>query len=119
MDEDQLVLFLVLFLFYAAYFMLRFSVDAGSAARESLRGVRALRRRARSRSASSRSVCRERFIHPVAFDRHGAEHGRLAVLHVLRLAGRRCSRSLRRSTTSSSPGKRLDVRLRELREALR
>src|SRR5260370_40452345 len=27
--EDQLVLFLVLFLFYAAYFMLRFSVPAG------------------------------------------------------------------------------------------
>ena len=28
-SEDQLVLFLVLFLFYAAYFMLRFSVDPG------------------------------------------------------------------------------------------
>src|SRR5206468_8028261 len=28
-SSDQLVLFLVLFLFYAAYFMLRFSVDPG------------------------------------------------------------------------------------------
>ena len=30
-SEDQLVLFLVLFLFYAAYFMLRFSVEPGPA----------------------------------------------------------------------------------------
>ncbi|HWH06560.1 MAG TPA: cytochrome c biogenesis protein, partial [Gaiellaceae bacterium] len=28
-SEDQLVLFLVLFLFYSAYFMLRFSIDEG------------------------------------------------------------------------------------------
>src|SRR2546421_5611527 len=30
-SEDQLVLFLVLFLFYCAYFMLRFSIEAGPA----------------------------------------------------------------------------------------
>src|SRR5207244_8808119 len=30
-SDDQLVLFLVLFLFYCAYFMLRFSVDPGPA----------------------------------------------------------------------------------------
>ena len=44
--DNQLVLFLILFLFYSAYFMLRFSVDAGAAAREHVRGLRALRRRA-------------------------------------------------------------------------
>ena len=43
--EDQLVLFLVLFLFYCAYFMLRFSVDPGPAARQHVRGLRALRGR--------------------------------------------------------------------------
>jgi len=31
--EDELVLFLVLFLFYCAYFMLRYSIDAGPARR--------------------------------------------------------------------------------------
>src|SRR5204863_8905149 len=40
-SENQLVLFLVLFLFYCAYFMLRFSVDAG-AQRASLSAVYAL-----------------------------------------------------------------------------
>ena len=29
MSDEQLTLFLVLFLFYCAYFMLRFSVDPG------------------------------------------------------------------------------------------
>ena len=116
--EDQLVLFLVLFLFYAAYFMLRFSVPARAAARESQRRLRALRRCARARSASSRSGCRERFIHPVAFDQHGpnmagsqfftfcvswaAMLALAATLYHVELAG-----------------KRIDVRLRELREALR
>ena len=43
--DEQLVLFLVLFLFYCAYFMLRFSVDPGPQ-RANLRGLRTLRRRA-------------------------------------------------------------------------
>ena len=45
-SDDQLVLFLVLFLFYCAYFMLRFSVEPGAAAGEHVRRLRALRRRA-------------------------------------------------------------------------
>ena len=32
-SEDELVLFLVLYLFYCAYFMLRFSVDPARSAR--------------------------------------------------------------------------------------
>ena len=45
-SDDQLVLFLVLFLFYCAYFMLRFSVEPGPRARQHVRRLRALRRRA-------------------------------------------------------------------------
>ena len=44
-SEDQLVLFLVLFLFYCAYFMLRFSVEPGRARANMSRRLRALRRR--------------------------------------------------------------------------
>ena len=44
--SNQLVLFLVLFLFYCAYFMLRFSVEEGSRRERDLGGVRAVRRRA-------------------------------------------------------------------------
>src|SRR5437763_11933548 len=40
-NEDQLVLFLVLFLFYCAYFMLRFSLDPGPQ-RENMSAVYAL-----------------------------------------------------------------------------
>ena len=45
-SDDQLVLFLVLFLFYCAYFMLRYSVDPGPARANMSRRLRALRRRA-------------------------------------------------------------------------
>ena len=45
-SERQLVLFLVLFLFYSAYFMLRFSVEPGPQRANLSRRLRALRRRA-------------------------------------------------------------------------
>ena len=57
-DSNQLVLFLTLFLFYCAYFMLRFSLPEGPTTRPLVRGLRALRRRCSSRSASSRSASR-------------------------------------------------------------
>ena len=54
-SSNQLVLFLVLFLFYCAYFMLRFSVEAGPR-RERVSAVYALLAWRRiGRSASSRS----------------------------------------------------------------
>ena len=44
--DDELVLFLVLFLFYCAYFMLRYSVEPGPSASQYVRRLRAVRRRA-------------------------------------------------------------------------
>ena len=44
-SERQLVLFLILFLFYSAYFMLRYSLEPGPAPAAQLRRLRALRRR--------------------------------------------------------------------------
>jgi heme exporter protein C len=44
--ERQLVLFLILFLFYSSYFMLRYSTESRAAARAQLGRVRAVRRRA-------------------------------------------------------------------------
>src|SRR5256712_1845844 len=68
--EDQLVLFLVLFLFYAAYFMLRFSVPAGPR-RANLSAVYALFGVALVPVSILAIRLSERFIHPVAFDRGG------------------------------------------------
>ena len=48
-SSNQLVLFLVLFLFYCAYFMLRFSLEDGPRRAPLVGGLRAVRRRAHSR----------------------------------------------------------------------
>src|SRR5881398_105225 len=69
-SSNQLVLFLVLFLFYAAYFMLRFSVPAGPR-RANLSAVYALFGVALVPVSILAIRLSERFIHPVAFDRHG------------------------------------------------
>ena len=45
-SSNQLVLFLVLFLFYCAYFMLRFSLEDGRATLAVVGGIRTFRRRA-------------------------------------------------------------------------
>ena len=115
--EDQLVLFLVLFLFYSAYFMLRFSVPPGPR-RANLSAVYALFGVALVPVSILAIRLSERFIHPVAFDRHGPNMAGsqfftfcvswaalltlAALLYHVELAG-----------------KRIDVRMRELREALR
>jgi heme exporter protein C len=116
-NEDQLVLFLVLFLFYSAYFMLRFSVPPGPR-RANLSAVYALFGIALVPVSILAIRLSERFIHPVAFDKGGpnmagsqffafcvswaAMLALAATLYHVELAG-----------------KRIDVRLRELREALR
>ena len=115
-SENQLVLFLVLFLFYAAYFMLRFSLDAGTAAREPLRGVRALRRRADpgelpgdpacAAASSTRSCSRGTARRSAA--------GSWSTYLVSQAAMIVLAYTLYRIELS---GKRLDVRLRELRRA--
>ena len=115
-SSNQLVLFLVLFLFYSAYFMLRFSVDPGPA-RANLSSVYALFGVALIPVSFLAIRLAEDFIHPTVFTREGpqmtgsmfltfcvawaATTALFAALYQLELAG-----------------KRLDERLRDLREAL-
>ncbi|MFZ1881532.1 MAG: cytochrome c biogenesis protein [Gaiellaceae bacterium] len=115
-SEDQLVLFLVLFLFYCAYFMLRYSVDPGPA-RANMCAVYALFGVVLIPVSFLAIRLSHKFIHPVVFTSHGyqmtgaqfltfcvclaAMLGLFATLYGLELAG-----------------KRLDASLRELRELL-
>ena len=115
-SSRQLVLFLILFLFYSAYFMLRFSVDPGPA-RANLCAVYALFGVALIPVSFLAIRLAEDFIHPTVFTREGPQMtgsmfftfcvawaaltALFAALYQLELAG-----------------KRLDERLRELREAL-
>ena len=114
--EDQLVLFLVLFLFYAAYFMLRFSVEPGPR-RANFSAVYALFGVVLIPVSALAIRLSERFIHPVAFDRHGPNMAAsqfftfcVACAGMLALAAALYHLEL--------AGKRLDARLRELRELL-
>jgi heme exporter protein C len=115
-SEDQLVLFLVLFLFYSAYFMLRFSVEPGRM-RANLSAVYALFGVVLIPISFVAIRLAKEYIHPIAFTRHGPQMSGsqfltfcvswaamlalLAALYNVELAG-----------------KRLDARLRELRELL-
>jgi heme exporter protein C len=115
--EDQLVLFLVLFLFYAAYFMLRYSVPPGPQ-RANLSAVYALFGVVLIPVSILAIRLSERFIHPVAFNEHGTNMAAsqfftfcVACAAMLALAAALYNVEL--------AGKRLDARLKELREALR
>jgi heme exporter protein C len=115
-SEDQLVLFLVLFLFYCAYFMLRYSVDPGPA-RANMCAVYALFGVVLIPVSFLAIRLSRNFIHPVVFTAHGPQMSGaqfltfcvclvamlslFATLYALELAG-----------------KRLDGSLRELRELL-
>jgi heme exporter protein C len=114
-SENQLVLFLVLFLFYAAYFMLRFSVDPGPQ-RANLSAVYALFGVVLVPVSFLAIRLAAQFIHPVVFTRHGPNFGGwiLATYLVSQVAMLVLAYTLYRVELS---GKRLDVRLRELREA--
>jgi heme exporter protein C len=115
-SERQLVLFLVLFLFYSAYFMLRFSVEAGPQ-RENLSAVYALFGVVLIPVSFLAIRLAENFIHPTVFTRHGPQMATsqfatfcVALVAMLLLAG-----ALYRVELL---GKSLDARLRELRELL-
>jgi heme exporter protein C len=115
-SEKQLVLFLVLFLFYSAYFMLRFSVEAGPQ-RENLCAVYALFGVALIPVSFLAIRLSQRFIHPTVFTSRGPQMASsqfatfcVALAAMILLAG-----TLYRVELL---GKRLDARLRELREAL-
>ena len=114
--EDQLVLFLVLFLFYSAYFMLRYSVAPGPQ-RANLSAVYALFGIALIPVSILAIRLSERLIHPVAFDKGGPNMAGsqfftfcVAVVAMLAVAATLYNLEL--------AGKRLDLHLRELREAL-
>jgi heme exporter protein C len=115
-SENQLVLFLVLFLFYAAYFMLRYSIEPG-AARANMCAVYALFGVVLIPVSFLAIRLSQRFIHPVVFDRHGPNMSGsqfftfcVALLAMLTLVATLYNVEL--------AGKRLDARLRELRELL-
>ena len=115
-SEDQLVLFLVLFLFYAAYFMLRFSVDPGPQ-RENLSAVYALFGVVLIPVSFLAIRLAKSAIHPVVFTRHGPNFGGwiLVTYCVAQVAMLVLAYTLYRVELA---GKRIDVRLRELKEVL-
>ena len=114
-SSNQLVLFLVLFLFYAAYFMLRFSVDAGPQ-RANLCAVYALFGVVLIPVSFLAIRLAQRFIHPVVFTRHGAAFGGWIMVAYLvsQAAMLVLAYTLYRVELT---GKRLDARVRELRRA--
>ena len=115
-SERQLVLFLVLFLFYSAYFMLRYSTDPGPR-RANMSAVYALFGVVLIPVSFLAIRLAENFIHPVVFTREGPQMaGSMFFVFCVCLAG-----TLLLAVAlyqAELTGKRLDERLRELREAL-
>jgi len=114
-SEDQLVLFLVLFLFYAAYFMLRFSVDPGPQ-RANFSAVYALFGVVLIPVSFLAIRIAKSFIHPVVFTLHGPNFGGwiLVTYLVAQAALLVLAYTLYRIELA---GKLIDVRVRELRFA--
>jgi heme exporter protein C len=115
-SERQLVLFLVLFLFYSAYFMLRYSVEAGPQ-RENLCAVYAIFGVILIPISFLAIRLANQYIHPVAFNRHGPQMAgsQFATFCVCLGAMLALFVALYQFELA---GKRLDARLRELRELL-
>jgi heme exporter protein C len=116
-SERQLVLFLVLFLFYSAYFMLRFSVEPGPR-RANMSAVYALFGVVLIPVSFLAIRLAEGLIHPVVFDRNVGENlaGSQLLTFVVCFAG---MLALAASLyVNELTGKRIDQRLSELREAL-
>jgi heme exporter protein C len=115
--ERQLVLFLVLFLFYSAYFMLRYSVDPGPR-RAQMSAVYALFGVVLIPVSFLAIRLAENLIHPVVFDRNVGENLATSqlVTFLVCLAGTLALASA--LYLSELAGKRIDERLRDLREAL-
>jgi heme exporter protein C len=115
-SENQLVLFLVLFLFYAAYFMLRFSLDPGPA-RANMSAVYALIGIVFVPVSFLAIRLSQAFIHPVVFNRHGPQmDGSQFFTFCVALAAMLLLFATLYNVELA--GKRLDARLRELRELL-
>jgi heme exporter protein C len=115
-DSNQLVLFLVLFLFYSAYFMLRFSIEEGPR-RANVSAVYALFGVALIPVSFLAIRLADDFIHPTTFTRDGPQMTgtMFFTFCVSWLAITTLAYALYRVELV---GKRLDANLRELREAL-
>ncbi|HSJ93095.1 MAG TPA: cytochrome c biogenesis protein CcsA [Gaiellaceae bacterium] len=115
-SERQLVLFLVLFLFYSAYFMLRYSTDPGPR-RANMSAVYALFGVVLIPVSFLAIRLAENFIHPVVFTRDGPRMaGSMFFVFCVCLAGMLLLAAA--LYQAELAGKRLDARVRELREAL-
>jgi heme exporter protein C len=114
--EDQLVLFLVLFLFYCAYFMLRYSVEPGPA-RANMSAVYALFGVVLIPVSFLAIRLSKNFIHPVVFTSHGPQmtHAQFFTFCVSWAAMVALFATLYNVELA---GKRIDAHLRELRELL-
>ena len=115
-SSDQLVLFLILFLFYSAYFMLRYSLAPGPG-RANISAVYALFGVALIPVSFLAIRLAKDFIHPVVFNRNGPQMaGSMFLTFCVCLAA-----MLSLAATlyhAELAGKRLDARLRELKELL-
>jgi heme exporter protein C len=115
-SSNQLVLFLVLFLFYCAYFMLRFSVEAGPS-RERISAVYALFGVALVPVSFLAIRLANDFIHPTVFTREGPQMtGTMFTAFCVSWAAVTLLAYVMYRVELA--GKRTDANLRELREAL-
>jgi len=115
-SDNQLVLFLVLFLFYCAYFMLRYSVDPGPA-RANMCAVYALFGVVLIPVSFLAIRLSRSFIHPIVFTSHGPQMtGSQFFVFCVALAGMLTLFATLYQIELA--GKRLDAHLKELRELL-
>ncbi len=115
-SENQLVLFLVLFLFYSAYFMLRFSIEEGPR-RANISAVYALFGVVLIPVSFLAIRLAENIIHPTVFTRDGPQMSGVMFLTFC-IAWAAISVLAYTLYRLELLGKRLDSNLRELREAL-
>ena len=115
-SSNQLVLFLILFLFYSAYFMLRFSVEPGPS-RANLCAVYALFGVALIPISFLAIRLAEDFIHPTVFTREGPQMTG-SMFFTFCVAWAAMTALFAALYQVELAGKRLDERLRELRESL-
>jgi heme exporter protein C len=114
--EDELVLFLVLFLFYCAYFMLRFSVEAGPM-RANMSAVYALFGVVLIPVSFLAIRLSKQFLHPTVFTLNGPQmtHAQFLTFCVAWAAMLSLFATLYNVELA---GKRIDAHLRELKELL-
>jgi heme exporter protein C len=116
-SSNQLVLFLVLFLFYCAYFMLRYSVEPGPQ-RENLSAVYALFGVALIPVSFFAIRLANDFIHPTVFTSNGPQMSGTMFAAFCVASAAMLSLALTFYSVELL-GKRVDARLRELRAAER